>query len=730
MDVRSVLAELPVPGEFLLGDADVCIAIVDGPADLTHPCFDGADLTRIDTLVQEPAGGGPMSVHGTHVTSLLFGQPGSPQEGLAPRCRGLVLPVFRDGADLKDTRASQLDLARAIERALQEGAHVINISGGERTSDGQADSLLARALRQCEDNGVLVVAATGNDGCECVQVPAAVPSVLAVGAAGENGEPLEASNWGPAYRANGILAPGARMIGAVPGGGVRALTGSSFATPVVSGIAALLLASQLRHGQPPDPAEIRRVLLEAATPCDPATSSGCERHLVGDLAVARAYDHVTRGRSTAVTNTDTISGQPAEGTEEQHQDGAATDAEVAAAGGPEPLGATLAQQADAPPPTHVDTPPAPRPGPPSPAPRGAAAAAGVRPSCGCDNSGTPQLVYAIGTIGFDYRTEARRDSFRQQMDRPQVATQDGTYATGPANPYDAGQLASYLASNPWASDKVTWTLNMDRTPLYALEAEVPVGMDWGEVGADPGWQEQVDRAVDAGGDDLKRLLGSPPTFLPVSHVYRSFRDAIVGQALPVDDEGFISRVSIPGRLTNRTVRLFSGQVVPVVEVKSRGIHTWNEPALVKAATGEVKQDARTRGTEGTIDDAMLEQNIRAFLDKIYYQFRNLGQLPADRALNYAGTNAFMVTQEIRSGLLSGNYVPRRAGDGENLYTLDTITVAKSPYDRIDSDCWDVVVTFFDPENDRRAKVSYLFTIDVSDDLPVSLAPAHRFLGGI
>jgi hypothetical protein len=124
---------------------------------------------------------------------------------------------------------------------------------------------------------------------------------------------------------------------------------------------------------------------------------------------------------------------------------------------------------------------------------------------------------------------------------------------------------------------------------------------------------------------------------------------------------------------------------------------------------------------------MLRQNIRAFLDKIYFQFRNLGQTSPDRALNYAATNAFLFTNEIRQGLLSGTYVP---GTNSGLFTLDTITVAKSPYCRMDSDCWDVVVTFFDPENDRRAGVSYLFTIDVSDELPVSLAPTHRFLNSL
>jgi PatG C-terminal len=154
------------------------------------------------------------------------------------------------------------------------------------------------------------------------------------------------------------------------------------------------------------------------------------------------------------------------------------------------------------------------------------------------------------------------------------------------------------------------------------------------------------------------------------------------------------------------------------------MHTWNEAVLVKAVADQVEQ--ATTLPEGTrIDREENERNIRAFLDKIYYQFRNLGQSPADRALNYAGTNAFLFGSEIQQGFLSGEYVP---GPNSNLFALDTISVAKSPYCRMDSDCWDVVITFFDPENTDRARVSWLFTIDVSAQLPVSLAPPHRFLG--
>lgn len=80
----------------------------------------------------DPAGKGPMSLHGTHVASLIFGQPGSAVPGIAPRCRGLVVPVFRD-AD--QHLLSQLDLARAIEQSVQQGAHLINVSGGEGRLD-------------------------------------------------------------------------------------------------------------------------------------------------------------------------------------------------------------------------------------------------------------------------------------------------------------------------------------------------------------------------------------------------------------------------------------------------------------------------------------------------------------------------------------------------------------------------------------------------------------------
>jgi cyanobactin maturation PatA/PatG family protease len=213
------------------GDPEICVAVLDGPVDVLHPCFRGARLDRLETLISQEAGPGAMSAHGTHVASLIFGQPGSSVRGIAPRCRGLIVPVFRD---YQEGHLSQLDLARAIEQAVQGGAHIINISGGERSPRGQADDVLAHAVRLCERSNVLLIAAVGNDGCECLHVPAALSGVLAVGALGATGRPLDISNWGEAYRTNGILAPGQNIPGAVPGGGIATFTGSSFATPIIS----------------------------------------------------------------------------------------------------------------------------------------------------------------------------------------------------------------------------------------------------------------------------------------------------------------------------------------------------------------------------------------------------------------------------------------------------------------------------------------------------------------
>ena len=132
----------------------------------------------------------------------------------------------------------------------------------KQASDGQAEGGARAGAAPGEDNNVLVVAAVGNDGCSCLQVRAAVPSVLGAGALSADGEPLESSNWGrPTSCATGFARLARISKARRPGGGTVSLTGSSFATPIVSGVAALLLSAQVQQGRSPDPLAVREALL-------------------------------------------------------------------------------------------------------------------------------------------------------------------------------------------------------------------------------------------------------------------------------------------------------------------------------------------------------------------------------------------------------------------------------------------------------------------------------------
>ncbi|CCI37139.1 S8 family peptidase [Microcystis aeruginosa] len=626
------------------GTAEITVAILDGVVDTDHPCFNGADLTRLPTLVQHQATAGQMSTHGTHIASLIFAQPNSDIQGIAPQCRGLLVPVFAED----NRKLSQLDLARAIEQAAENGAKVINISGGALTDMGEAEDWLIRAVEMCNERNILLVAAAGNDGCECLQVPAALPAVLAVGAVDARGHPLDFSNWGETYQSQGILAPGENILGAKPGGGTVQLSGTSFAAPIVAGVAALLLSLQVQRGETPNPHAVREAILKSALPCQYADSENEPKCLAGLLNISGAIKQLTgetMSESVETQATVEASGCGCGGTPETPEAerqklelSAATSAPVIpVAQIPNPV--ITSQGVSMPETTNKS----------------------VTPSQAAEPAGG--IVYAIGTLGYDFGSEARRDTFKQLMP---TAVIGGIEV--PSNPYDARQMVDYLADNLSEAKSLIWTLNLELTPIYAIE---PLGSFSREV-------------------------------------YAALQELLSGQVQAEDSPEYIERVSIPGRITGRTVRLFSGQVVPVIEPDSpRGIYGWHVNTLVSAAIEAV-------GAEQTeAQESQMRRTLSSFLNRIYYDLRNLGQTSQDRALNFAATNAFQAAQTFSEAVGAG-------------MELDSINVSKSPFCRLDSDCWDVQLKFFDPENSRRARKIFRFTIDVSDLIPVTLGEVRSW----
>lgn len=206
---------------------------------------------------------GPDAGHGTGVAGLVAAVRGNGIgiDGLAP-AQIMALRTVPDG-DERDK-----DVANAIRYAVDNGARIINMSFGKDISPRQ-DVVEAAALYAAE-RGVLLVHASGNDGADIEEADnfptpytmdgGRVPSWLEVGASTDDTGSLAAtfSNYGQS-RVD-LFAPGGQVTSLAPGGGVQTADGTSFASPVVAGVAALVMAYF------PDfsAEEVRQILMDSA----------------------------------------------------------------------------------------------------------------------------------------------------------------------------------------------------------------------------------------------------------------------------------------------------------------------------------------------------------------------------------------------------------------------------------------------------------------------------------
>lgn len=681
-----------------MGDAAINVAVLDGTVAMDHPCFKGADLKSLETIASGNANGVP-SHHGTHVTSILFAQEGSEIEGVAPNCRGTIVPIFAELPGGKVVSSSQLDIARAINQAIMAGAHIINISGGKLDTTGEPEGMLAKAIEECVKRKVLIIAAAGNDGCACLHIPAASPVNLAVGAMNAAGEPLDFSNWGTAYQAQGLLAIGENIPGAKPDGGVITRTGTSFATPIVSGIIALLLSWQKKHGMAPNPYHIKEVLLKTSDQCDvESNGDSCQRFLAGRLnlpnAMASLMAELPVGTSEASLEIkDPL--KPEDLTPDLNTTTAPTEQEpVAAAIQPSDLSSPTASSATS---SHMnqsksnlifpnskikinmknlsenhnhEAPVEPQEATTTnrietPAPNTqeitsptvefvpSEAHLDFQPSeidpsgCGCGGGDKkaegPKNVYALGTIGFDFVNESRRDSFLGHIN---------------GNINDPKVVMEHVKNHPHEATELIWTLEQEGVPIYAI---YPHGAFAAET--------------------YKTII--------------EFIDSQLTQG--------VERVSIPGLIAGN-IRLLSGQTVPAIVPTLRGMYSWSTDALVAAVAGGGKAAAKKAHAEG----------VRNFLERVYYELRNLGVTPHDRAINFSATNAFQPGSAFHKAIDKG-------------MVLADITCEKSPIARPGTDPYDVRLSFFDPKSRyETAKMVFRFTVDVADVIPVSVGKVRSW----
>ncbi|WP_026332225.1 S8 family serine peptidase [Deinococcus apachensis] len=242
-------------------------AVLDSGVDSGHPdlqgrLLPGATFAASGTTTTDETG------HGTGVAGLL-GAATNNQIGLAGVTWSgrnvLPVKVFNTG-DI-----STAALAQGLDYAVKQGAKVINMSlGAPRSADpakDPSDPALDEALNRAAQSAVLVAAA-GNTPNEGVYYPASNPNVIAVGAVGTKDNELASYSARPNAnfpRPLNIVAPGGGTTGATAllalnaGGGYQLTAGTSEATPLVSGVAALMRAANPGLSA----AETRKRLLES-----------------------------------------------------------------------------------------------------------------------------------------------------------------------------------------------------------------------------------------------------------------------------------------------------------------------------------------------------------------------------------------------------------------------------------------------------------------------------------
>lgn len=144
--------------------------------------------------------------HGTHVAGTIAGaMDSSGFTGVAPKAKILM------GRVCSEQGCSNVAIAQGINWGIQQKVDVISMSLGGMWSTPAERSAVAAA----DKAGVTVVAASGNNGTNKVSYPAALPTVIAVGAVDSSLKKADFSQWGPELS---VVAPGVAVVSSVPQG--------------------------------------------------------------------------------------------------------------------------------------------------------------------------------------------------------------------------------------------------------------------------------------------------------------------------------------------------------------------------------------------------------------------------------------------------------------------------------------------------------------------------------
>jgi thermitase len=263
------------------GSNDVIVAVLDSGVDYNHSDLRANIWTRPASLepyfddelgyVNDEHGfnavdnsADPMddNGHGTHCAGII-GAEGDNQEGIAGvNWQVQIMPLkFIGPSGSGSTKDAIEAINYVIERKRSgENIRIISASWGSR----QYSKALEDVIREAGDEGILFVAAAGNAGTDNDNAPHYpssydLPNVISVAATDRDDQLASFSNYGT--KGVQIAAPGVDIMSTWLGDEYKEASGTSMATPVVAGVAALVLANHEGDGKEMTVKQLRAVIM-------------------------------------------------------------------------------------------------------------------------------------------------------------------------------------------------------------------------------------------------------------------------------------------------------------------------------------------------------------------------------------------------------------------------------------------------------------------------------------